>query len=75
MAIGRQSKAGGPVCPNHRCVLLSTGAKPGPGRKVAMQCPISSAIFDVEVENDESKVVYDKFGAPMKTYLVAGEEP
>ena len=64
----KQSATGGPRCPNHHCVLLKTGDH------IMWQCPVSSAIFKVEVDITDEKVKVDKFGKAMKTYVITAPE-
>ena len=69
---GTQLTSGTPKCPNHFCPLMSTGDKATGKRK--MQCPVSNAIFEVEVETGEKEVMVDKFGNVMHRYKVSGGE-
>ena len=64
----KQHTVGGPRCPNHKVPLLSTGDFK------RMQCPISQAIFSVEVDESEKEVAYDKFGNPLITYVITGKD-
>lgn len=57
---------GSPCCPNHKVPMMRTGDLK------KWQCPISQALFDVEVA--EGEVEYDKYGNPMKVYNVGGSD-
>lgn len=59
----KQHTTGGPKCPNHKVPLLSTGDR------VKFQCPISTAIFDVELDDSDREIRYDKYGNPIVTYV------
>ena len=63
-----QTTIRGPKCPNHHCVMLKTGDKR------IYQCPLSSALFEVEAEENEGKVTLDKFGNPCVTYAIKGTD-
>lgn len=39
-----------------------------------MQCPVSTAIFEVEVDNNTQNVQNDKFGRKMVTYKINGAD-
>lgn len=55
-------------CPNHLCPLLDIGE----GRR--MQCPVSTAIFEVEIDLEEKTEEVDKFGRKIITYRMEGDE-
>ena len=70
--MNKQYTTGGPKCPNHKCPLLKTGDQKG--RKQKWQCPISEALFDVEVDEMDKKEVQDKFGNKQTAYLISEGE-
>lgn len=57
-----------PPCPNHGCPMLKTGDR----RRY--QCPISQALFDVEVDESKGQIIKDKWGNTMTTYIITGTE-
>ncbi len=63
-----QHTVGGPKCPNHKVMLLSTGDRS------KWQCPISLAIFAVELDDQEKEIEYDKFGNEIVTYIITGSD-
>lgn len=59
-----------PKCPNHGCQLNKTG------EKRLWKCPVSSAIFEADADDQSKEVKYDKFGKPLQEWKVTslGEE-
>lgn len=75
MPATKQHTTGGPRCPNHKCALLKTGSYTKQ-RRQAWQCPISTAIFDVEVDQNDGKseVKVDVNGRAMISYTIEGSD-
>ena len=57
-----------PKCPNHHCPMLRTGDNH------IWQCPISQALFTVEVNDEDTEIKYDKFGNALKSFTIRGDE-
>lgn len=63
---------GRPLCPNHGEPLEIDASNIG--KKGMAPCPVSKVMFDYEADLSEEGKAYDKFGNPMKTYEITGND-
>lgn len=66
----RVHASGSPCCPGDHpgTPMLRTG-----DTKI-WQCPISQALFEVDIDESEVDLKYDKYGNVLKTYIMKGSE-